>query len=302
MFDTIILILLTIVAAIATGLVYIRLPAQVHNKNFDSITVGHRGCRRFKDIPENSIPSFKFAIAHGAQGVELDCRLTKDGEVVVIHDDATKRLCTGENRWISDMTWKEVQQLSYLDHSNPNERIPLLADVLKLAKASNVKVYVELKSLYYSDSKLLSEKVCAIFAQLDAYDYACVIAFSPIVIYWVRRISPRIECCILYATDFYSSAVRTQLDRTNAIVNLLHTHLDFILRYACMYVVPFVTGCGMVGPDMNLVSKRDVRDFIARGLGVYVWVPNTPTDAQFFLDLTCSVGTDKVFPITPTVE
>jgi glycerophosphoryl diester phosphodiesterase len=49
------------------------------------ITFAHRGARA--DLPENTLPSFRFALEHGARGLETDARCSGDGEVVLVHDD-----------------------------------------------------------------------------------------------------------------------------------------------------------------------------------------------------------------------
>ncbi|MGC8570537.1 MAG: glycerophosphodiester phosphodiesterase [Caldivirga sp.] len=70
------------------------------------LVIGHRGARCC--APENTIPSFKLAIETGVNGVELDVHMTKDGEVVVIHDDTLDRTTTGSG-YVKDYTLNEIR-------------------------------------------------------------------------------------------------------------------------------------------------------------------------------------------------
>jgi len=99
--------------------------------------LGHRGCIY---EPENTIRSFKKAFDLGADGVELDTQVTSDGVVVVSHDENLLRL-TGNNFSIRQHTYNDL-----LSHRIEGETIPLLVDVLALAKEENKLVDVELKN------------------------------------------------------------------------------------------------------------------------------------------------------------
>ncbi|HUO05060.1 MAG TPA: glycerophosphodiester phosphodiesterase [Candidatus Binataceae bacterium] len=67
--------------------------------------IGHRGAAATH--PENTMPSFAEANAAGAEYIELDVHMTRDGEIVVCHDENLKRTC-GQNRLIREMTYAEV--------------------------------------------------------------------------------------------------------------------------------------------------------------------------------------------------
>lgn len=103
--------------------------------------IGHRGAPRA--CVENTLPSFREALALGAHGIELDVHASRDG-VVVVHHDAIPRAWRGpgdpESRPIASLTWAELQELDVGDGA----RMPALADVLELA-ATRAVVYVEIK-------------------------------------------------------------------------------------------------------------------------------------------------------------
>lgn len=104
----------------------------------------HRGASAY--APENTIPAFKLALQMGADGLELDVHLSKDGKLMVIHDNSVDRTTNGTGR-VSDLTCQELKQL---DASNgfeqfANARIPTLKEVYGLIRNTAATVNVEIK-------------------------------------------------------------------------------------------------------------------------------------------------------------
>ena len=103
------------------------------------LVLAHRGDRHA--APENTLSAYEAALAEGADGVELDVRLSADDRVVVIHDPTLDRCTAGKDpRAVSSLAWDE---LARVDHSG--SRIPLLASVLSWAAATQCFVNIELK-------------------------------------------------------------------------------------------------------------------------------------------------------------
>jgi glycerophosphoryl diester phosphodiesterase len=99
------------------------------------IPVAHRGLLRH--APENTLPAFAVCLELG-MGFELDIRTTKDGHLIVLHDDSVERTTNGSSRSIRDMTLKEVKQLdagSWFDPAFAGVRVPTLEETLALVKA-----------------------------------------------------------------------------------------------------------------------------------------------------------------------
>lgn len=99
------------------------------------IPVAHRGLLRH--APENTLPAFA-ACLELRMGFELDIRTTKDGRLVVLHDDSVERTTNGSSRSVRDMTLKEVQKLdagSWFDPAFARIRVPTLEETLALVKA-----------------------------------------------------------------------------------------------------------------------------------------------------------------------
>jgi glycerophosphoryl diester phosphodiesterase len=101
------------------------------------LKVGHRGARGYE--PENTLRSFKKAIALGADMIELDVHTCKSGEIVVIHDDKVDRTTSGKGR----VAGKTLTDLKKLD-AGKGEKIPTLEQVLDLFEGK-IKVDIELK-------------------------------------------------------------------------------------------------------------------------------------------------------------
>lgn len=107
--------------------------------------VAHRGAS--EDAPENTLSAFKRAWELGVECAELDVHVTKDGEVVVMHDATTKRI-GGRDRKIADQTLAELRELDvggWKSARFAGERIPTLAEVLATIPKGRT-LFVEIKS------------------------------------------------------------------------------------------------------------------------------------------------------------
>ncbi|WP_456396691.1 glycerophosphodiester phosphodiesterase [Desulfurobacterium sp.] len=106
--------------------------------------IGHRGASFY--APENTFAAFSLAVSQGADGIEMDVHLTKDGKVIVIHDRTTERV--GDRYFkIPEVSWSELRKIdvgSYFGKKFEGEKIPLLKDVIETFK--DVELYVEIKS------------------------------------------------------------------------------------------------------------------------------------------------------------
>ena len=93
----------------------------------------HRGASAY--APENTLEAFRLAMEQGADGIELDVQMTKDGELVVIHDETIGRVSNG-NGAVRDYTLEELKQFSVSNHFEqyPDVKIPTLREVLELVR------------------------------------------------------------------------------------------------------------------------------------------------------------------------
>jgi len=106
----------------------------------------HRGAS--SNYPENTMSAFKAAKELGANWIELDVSQTKDGKIVVIHDENLKRI-TGVDKNVWELTYDEIKELDtgvIFDEKFKGEKIPLLEEVIKFAKENFIKLNIELKA------------------------------------------------------------------------------------------------------------------------------------------------------------
>ena len=107
--------------------------------------VAHRGSS--DDAPENTLAAMKLAWERGADAIETDLWLSKDGKIVVMHDATTKRTGGGVDKKIAEQTWEELQQLdvgAWKAGKFKGERIPSLEGLLGTVPPRG-RAYLEIK-------------------------------------------------------------------------------------------------------------------------------------------------------------
>ncbi len=155
-----------------------------------TLILAHRGAHQI--APENSIAAFRAAQEWGANGVELDVQLSRDDEIVVIHDLTVDRVSNGQGR-VRDLTLAELQSLDL----GAGERIPTLQEVVT-ALAPRMFFNIELKSSIIQNSGL-ERRVARLIAHNNMYKRVIVSSFNPLVVWRIKRIDSRIKTGLLYA-------------------------------------------------------------------------------------------------------
>jgi glycerophosphoryl diester phosphodiesterase len=157
--------------------------------------VGHRGSPR--EAPENTLASFLAAARAGAQAVELDARLTRDGVVVVHHDAELGRTVAGEGL-VEDMAYADLADLdagSWFAPAFSKERVPTLAQVFA-ALPPDVLVDVEIKP-DAGNAADLPAAVLQVVRDAGALERALVTSFDPDLAQAYARLSGRPAGAIL---------------------------------------------------------------------------------------------------------
>lgn len=109
----------------------------------NALVVGHRGGRGEGWPPENTLAALERAHLEKADAVEIDVRLSRDGEVVVCHDPDLSRVTGGSDvRWVAALSKAELAQTKLLGTS---EGVPTLSDVLAWCRARGMAINIELK-------------------------------------------------------------------------------------------------------------------------------------------------------------
>ncbi|HET7143130.1 MAG TPA: glycerophosphodiester phosphodiesterase family protein [Anaerolineales bacterium] len=122
------------------------------------VIFAHRG--DLIHAPENTLPSFEQALKKGADGVELDAKLTADGHVIVIHDPTLDRTTDGQGR-VDSFSLETIRKLDagkWFDEKFSSAKVPLLEEVFEIAGKDKM-INIELTN-YLTPSDGLVIKVC----------------------------------------------------------------------------------------------------------------------------------------------
>lgn len=202
--------------------------------------IAHRGAKGY--VPENTIASFEKALDMGAHGIELDVRLSSDGQIMVFHDDHTDRL-TGVPGTVKNMTFADLRKLKVDLH----HQIPTLEEVLDFLNNKilvNIELKVEAAARAVTDliEKCVSEK---------GWDYAhfLVSSFDWTALQEIRNWNPRIPLGVLTETD-----------------------LELALGFARSI------NAETIHAYFHLLDAENVEKIKAANLLLYAWTVNMPED------------------------
>lgn len=181
------LIFLGVCAVLSLIYLFLVFPAirrHEYRKNLKGALIAHRGLfDNDGGIPENSMDAFAHAVANG-YGIETDIRLTKDGEIVIHHDDSLKRLC-GEDKKVYDLSLVELREYNLL---GTDQKIPTFKEFLRLIDGK-VPLIIEFKADTFKCASLC-EKANEILK--DYKGIYTVQSFDPYVVYWYKKNDPSV--------------------------------------------------------------------------------------------------------------
>lgn len=146
--------------------------------------VGHRGAAGH--APENTLLSFRTAIELGCRAVEMDAHLSKDGEVVVIHDAKVDRVTDGRGL-VRKMTVAELQSLRLAN----GQHLPTLREVIELCKGK-VQMHIELKA------RGTAEPVAALVREYGIEAEVAILSFKISLLKRIKRFNPRLRVTYLF--------------------------------------------------------------------------------------------------------
>jgi len=158
----------------------------------------HRGCSQ--RYPENTLLAFeKAAKLKNLAGIELDIQLTKDGHIVVIHDERVDRTTEGTG-YVRDYTLAELKKLHiYAGQGNGSETIPTIVEVLDLLESrlnDGLKLNIELKNSIYPYEDMEEMIIDAVY-QKGLQDSVIYSTFNAKSLEKLKRLDPSVELAIL---------------------------------------------------------------------------------------------------------
>jgi len=237
------------------------------------LIIGHRGASR--DAPENTLESFRLAWSQGADGIEADFRLTRDGEIVCMHDATTGRT-TGENIEIAASTLKELRRLDAGTWKNSvwsGAAVPTLDEALA-AMPSGTWFFIELKS----GVEIVTSLKRALLASCVTPERIRLLSFGAPLIEELTRQLPEWRSCLL--CDYRISQLNCRwrpslgdipemLNRTGAI--------------------------GLACADSDFLDRNLVNTLRKHGKEIHVWTVDRPSNARRLRNL----GVDSIMTNRP---
>ncbi|MDO5022824.1 MAG: glycerophosphodiester phosphodiesterase [Eubacteriales bacterium] len=156
----------------------------------------HRGASGY--APENTLAAFSLAVEQNADGVELDVQLTRDKQLVVVHDERIDRVSDGTGR-VCDISLRSLKKLKFgINHMGyENEQMPTLEEVFDLLKDTKLNINIELKNsiLPYEG---LEEYCLELSAKKGMEDRIVYSSFNHYSMLRLKKMNPYATCGILY--------------------------------------------------------------------------------------------------------
>lgn len=245
------------------------------------LVMAHRGGRNL--WPENTLYAFKNAVEMGVDVLEMDVHSTKDGELIVMHDDTVDRTTNGTGQ-VQAFTLDALQALDagYRwtgddDGSYPYRgigvRVPTLSEVFTAFPETPMNIEIK------QSKPSISEQVCRLIRDYQMSQRVLVASFNQETIQEFRSYCPEV------ATTTGENEVRL----------LYGLSLGYLGRFypppAQALQVPEFSG------KIHVVTPRFIQAAHGRNMDVHVWTVNDPTDMQRFLDL----GVDGIITDNPDI-
>lgn len=246
------------------------------------LIIGHRGASAV--APENTMAAFREAIVVGADGIEFDVRLTRDGVPVVIHD-ATLRRTGGLSQRIAEVTWAELAQVdvgSWFARKQKlpsgafaNETVPGLAELFTLYQSNNSTLYLEMKCDAPVEYAPLAEACCLMIEEFGLKDRVMIECFQLPALRIVKEIDANIKTVALFEPSLSNPSVLSD---------------QSIISKASE------VGATALALHHRLVRKSLVEKAKANGMHVAVWTVDDPS----WIERARTIGIDALITNDPS--
>ena len=236
----------------------------------NTLIIGHRGASR--EAPENTLASFRLAFEQGADGVEADFRLTRDGQIVCLHDDSTGRT-SAVDLVVAQATLSQLRTLdvgAWKGEAFAGEPIPALKDVLATLPAGK-KLFIEIKS----GIEIVPPLAAELAAAGTPASQIMFLSFDAELIRTLKERLPDYRACWL--TDYrFRGSWRPSPDEI--LDTLAKSRAD-----------------GVASRDRAVLDLPLVRELRKRGLEIHVWT----VDAVSAAVRLCELGVDSIMTNRP---
>jgi glycerophosphoryl diester phosphodiesterase len=222
------------------------------------LVIAHRGASGY--LPENTLPAYELAVAQRADMIEVDLHRTRDGAVVITHDEELAGI--GGRGEIADATLAEVRALD----AGAGARVPTIDELLD-GFGSRIPLNLELKRGTRHEYAGLEEAALDALIRRGLLDRMLFSSFYDPVLERLRALSPEARIALLISRKFPQGAVA----RARAL------------------------GAEALNPEDSIVTKDLVQEAHDAGLAVYVFTVDAEAELRRFLDL----GVDGIFTNLP---
>ncbi|MDD6790250.1 MAG: glycerophosphodiester phosphodiesterase [Lachnospira sp.] len=233
----------------------------------------HRGASGY--YPENTILAYKKAAELGADGVELDVQLTKDGKLVVIHDEKVDRTTDGHG-WVKDLTFDEIRALD-ASKTHPEAgpcQIPLMQEVFDALKDTGLTINIELKTgvYFYPDIEKMTVELTHACGYEDRVIYS---SFNHYSVLKIKELDPKAKTAFLYS----DGPIDMPAYGKKYGVTALHPAL-YNIQYP-----DYMEECRKAGLDVNVWTVNEEKDIrMAKNAGCHAIIGNYPDRIRRIVD------------------
>lgn len=220
------------------------------------LVIAHRGYSRV--APENTLLAYSKAIEAGADMVEMDINMTRDGELVMIHDYSLERTTDGSGL-VQDCTLEELHRLDAGFHFMPRQegtRIPTLRDTIQLLHEAKTMACFEIKGGNTQRACMIAEKLVELMREFDAFGWANVCSYYPEAVSLAKGLAP----------ELVTSRERLPDDSPFEIQETL--------RQAQVCDSPIVLS------DFTVLKPGDIEELHKAGIAMWTWNPYEIKDIQ----------------------
>lgn len=228
----------------------------------------HRGASGY--APENTLEAFSKAMEMKADGIELDIQLSKDGEIVVVHDETLERVSDGYG-FVKDHTLSQLKKMNF-SKSIPGygtTRIPTLREVYELVKQTDITINVELKTGIFFYEGII-EKAFQLAAKMGVEDNILYSSFNHYTLKEIKERNPRALTGMLFMDGLLDAPLYARKLGVNAL-HPIYTHLQY--------------------PDFLNQCREN-------NLSLNVWTVNTPEEYAYVE----AAGVDAVITNYPDIK
>ncbi|MCJ7689798.1 MAG: glycerophosphodiester phosphodiesterase [Clostridiaceae bacterium] len=181
-----------------------------------TINYAHRGASAY--FPENTMLSFEKALEMGCTGIETDVQMTRDGVLVLIHDEMVNRTTNGDGL-VKDYTYSELNKLdagSWMGEEFTGVKIPTVEELIYLVQDKNIIINFEIKSgvIIYED---IEQKLIELIYKHKIAHKVILSSFNHYSIAKCNKISKGISTGVLYMAGIYKPYDYAKTVGANAI-------------------------------------------------------------------------------------